>query len=420
VDPVHATEASAATGSVIVTALDGRPGGSGPLAGWRIGVKDNVAVAGVRSTRGSAFFAEHVAPADAEVVNRLRAAGAGITATLNMAEFALGVTSQNSVHGGVVNPWDPTRIPGGSSGGSGAAVASGLVDAALGTDTGGSVRLPASMCGVTGLRPTYGTVPEDGIFPCCPETDATGPLTRTAAQAGLLAAVLTGREPVAPRPRRPDVVGVVALSGAVDAGHGAERSWTIDPAVTTRVDEAVRVFADGGATLREVTVPGLETVRDDLYVVVYHDLAALHAERLRDAPERFQADTLTRLRLGLGLSAADREAAMTRLAEFRAGVEEVLADVDVLVTPTVPVDVPRVGADPDVVALTKRVGELTAPWAVHRGPTLSVPVGMHPASGMPVGMQLTGPLGADDAVCAAGAWFQERTAWHEQRPPSPR
>jgi aspartyl-tRNA(Asn)/glutamyl-tRNA(Gln) amidotransferase subunit A len=111
---------------------------------------------------------------------------------------------------------------------------------------------------------------------------------------------------------------------------------------------------------------------------------------------------------------------MTRLAEFRAGVEEVLADVDVLVTPTVPVDVPRVGADPDVVALTKRVGELTAPWAVHRGPTLSVPVGMHPASGMPVGMQLTGPLGADDAVCAAGAWFQERTAWHEQRPPSPR
>ncbi len=392
----------------VVTALVDVPGTTGPLAGWRIGVKDNVAVAGVRSTRGSAFFADHVATDDAEVVTRLRATGAGIVATLNMAEFALGVTSQNSVHGGVVNPWDPARIPGGSSGGSGAAVAAGIVDAALGTDTGGSVRLPAAMCGVTGLRPTYGTVPEDGVFPCCPETDATGPLTRTAHDAALLAAVLTGRAPVAPEPRRPDVVGIVTLPGAVD------------PGVATRVDEASRVFADGGATLRRVSVPAFDTVRDDLYVVVYHDLAALHAARLRDAPERFQPDTLTRLRLGLELSAADRERAMTRLAQFRAGVEEVLAGVDVLVTPTVPVDVPRVGAEPDVVALTQRVGELTAPWAVHRGPTLSVPVGPHPASGMPVGMQLTGPVGADDAVCAAGAWFQDHTPWHEHRPPSRR
>ncbi|NMO92794.1 amidase [Actinomycetospora sp. TBRC 11914] len=390
----------------VVTALDERPGTTGPLAGWRVGVKDNVAVAGVRSTRASAFFAEHVAAADATVVTRLRAAGAAITATLNMAEFALGVTSQNSVHGGVVNPWDPDRIPGGSSGGSGAAVAAGLVDAALGTDTGGSVRLPASMCGVTGLRPTYGTVPEDGVFPCCPETDATGPLTRTARDAALVTAVLAGREPVAPEPHRPAVVGILTLPGDVD------------PAVTASVEAAVRVFADGGATLWEVTVPRLGEVREDLYTVVYHDLAARHAQRLREAPERFHPDTLTRLRLGLGLTTDDRERALERLATFRAGVEDALAGADVLVSPTVPVDVPRVGAEPDVVALTKRVGELTAPWAVHRGPTLSVPVGPHPASGMPVGMQLTGRPGADDAVCAAGAWFQERTDWHAQRPPS--
>jgi aspartyl-tRNA(Asn)/glutamyl-tRNA(Gln) amidotransferase subunit A len=390
--------------NAVVTALDEAPGTAGPLAGWRLGVKDNVAVAGVRSTRGSAFFAEHVADADAAVVGRLRAAGAGIVATLNMAEFALGVTSQNSVHGGVANPWDPSRIPGGSSGGSGAAVAAGLVDAALGTDTGGSVRLPASMCGVTGLRPTYGTVPEDGVFPCCPETDATGPLARTAAGAGLLAAVLSGRDPVPPRPRRPDVVGIVTLSDAVD------------PGVAARVGEAARVFADGGATLRTVTVPDLGTVRDDLYAVVYHDLAALHAERLRDAPERFHPDTLTRLRLGLDLTTADREHAMTRLAAFRAGVDALLADVEVLLTPTVPVDVPLVGADPDVVALTKRIGELTAPWAVHRGPTLSVPVGPHPASGMPLGVQLTGRVQDDDGVCAAGAWYQEQTPWHTSRP----
>jgi aspartyl-tRNA(Asn)/glutamyl-tRNA(Gln) amidotransferase subunit A len=404
--------------NAVVSRTDERPGNTGPLAGWRIGVKDNVSVAGVRATRGSAFFADHIAEHDAEVVTRLRAAGAGIVATLNMAEFALGVTSQNSVHGGVANPWDPTRIPGGSSGGSGAAVASGLVDAALGTDTGGSVRLPASMCGVTGLRPTYGTVGENGVFPCCPETDATGPITRTARDAALVTAVLAGREPVAPAPRRPDVVGVVVLPGAVDPGHGAERSWTIETGVATRVDAAARVFADAGSQLRPITVSGLDAVREDLYTVVYHDLAALHAERLRNAPERFQPDTLTRLRLGLDVSAEDRARAMDALAVFRAGVDALLADVDVLLTPTVPVDVPRIGADPDVVALTKRIGELTAPWAVHRGPTLTVPVGPHPASGMPVGMQLTGPVGADDAVCAVGAWFQDRTTWHEQRPPS--
>ncbi|HEY2225814.1 amidase [Actinomycetospora sp.] len=390
--------------NAVVSSVEATPGTSGPLAGWRIGVKDNVSVAGVRSTRASAFFADHVAAHDAEVVIRLRAAGAGIVATLNMAEFALGVTSQNSVHGGVANPWDPTRIPGGSSGGSGSAVAGGLVDAALGTDTGGSVRLPASMCGVTGLRPSYGTVPEDGVFPCCPETDATGPLTRTARDAALVSAVLAGRKPAAPSPRRPDVVGVVVLPGPTD------------PSVAARVDAAALVFADGGTELRPIPVPGLDTVREDLYTVVYHDLAALHAERLRDAPDRFHPDTLTRLRLGLGVSAADRARAMDALAAFRGGLDTIFADVDVLLTPTVPVDVPRIGEEPDVVALTKRIGELTAPWAVHRGPTLTVPVGPHPESGMPVGMQLTGPVGADDAACAAGAWFQDRTSWHEARP----
>lgn len=390
--------------NAVVTTIPAGPGVAGPLAGWRLGVKDNIGVAGVRSTCASAFLADRVADADATVVTRLRAAGAGVVATLNMAEFALGVTSQNSVHGGVRNPWDPTRIPGGSSGGSGAAVAAGLLDAALGTDTGGSVRLPAAMCGVTGLRPTYGSVPEDGVFPCCPETDATGPLTRSAADAALVAAVLAGREAVRPGPRSPGTIGVVDLAGDVD------------PGVAARVDEAAQVFAAGGVALRPVHVPGVDTVRDDLYTVVYHDLAALHRERLTTAPERFQPDTLTRLRLGTAITAADRARALARMATFRAAVAAVLDDVDVLLTPTVPVDVPRIGADPDVVALTRRVGELTAPWAVHRGPTLTVPVGPHPVSGMPVGMQLTGRAEADDALCAVGAWFQEQTSWHTSRP----
>lgn len=398
--------------NAVVTAIDDEPAAAGPLAGWRIGVKDNIAVAGVRSTRGSAFFADHVPEDDAEVVRRLRAAGAGVVATLNMAEFALGVTSQNSVHGGVRNPRDAARIPGGSSGGSGAAVAAGLfdvghgakrswtIDAALGTDTGGSVRLPASMCGVTGLRPTHGTVPEDGVFPCCPETDATGPLTRTAADAALIAAVLAGREPRPTIPVAPAVVGIVEFPALVDSG------------VARRVHEAVQTFAAAGSEVRRVRIAAFDTVRDDLYTVVYHDLAALHAERLRE-PARFQPDTLTRIRLGLDITPDDRAAALARMDAFRRAVADALDGVDLLLTPTVPVDVPPIASgpgDPGVLALTRRVGELTAPWAVHQGPTLTIPAGEHPVSGMPVGMQLTGRVGDDDAVCAAGAWFQERPA----------
>ena len=380
--------------NAVVTPLDPGPPGTGPLAGLRLGIKDNIAIAGVRSTCASAFLAGHVAARDATVVARLRAAGASLVATLNMAEFAMGVTSQNSVHGGVRNPWDPSRIPGGSSGGSGAAAAAGLVDVALGTDTGGSVRLPASMNGVTGLRPTVGAVSNAGVYPVCADVDTVGPLARTVDLVARTHAVLAARptRAVAP-PRR---IGLPAVD--VDAG------------VAEVVAAAARELERSGARLVPVQVPGLHDVREALYTVIYADVAARHRDRIDAEPERFQPDTLTRFRIGLDTTPAERDAAFAEVMAFRCAMARVLADVEVLLTPTVPVDVPRIGSDP------ARINTLTAPWSAHLGPTLALPVGPHPASGMPVGMQLTAAPWGEDVLFAAGACFQRRTRWHELRP----
>ena len=376
----------------------------GPLAGVRVGLKDNIDTAGVRTTCASRFLADHVPDADAEVVTRLRAAGAEVVAKLNLAEFAVGVTSQNSAAGPCRNPWDPRRVPGGSSGGSGAAVAAGLVDLALGTDTGGSVRLPAAMNGVTGLRPTVGTVSNDGVFPVCPDVDTVGPLARTAELVARAHRVLSGSAapvPAAP-PRR--------------IGVPEQLLTDVDPGVRAVFDALLAEFRDGGTELRPVTVPGILEAQDLVYTLVYADLAATHRERMERAPELFQPDTLERFRLGLGITPAQRAEAVAGRRALQARLDAVFTEVDVLLTPTLPVDVP-VAEPGDVVGVSRRLGFLTYPWSLHAGPTLALPAGRHPASGMPVGVQVTGPPGSEEALFAAGAWYQSRTAWHELRPP---
>ncbi len=376
----------------------------GPLAGVRVGLKDNIDTAGVRTTCASRFLAGHVPGADAEVVTRLRAAGAQVVAKLNLAEFAVGVTSQNSAAGPCRNPWDPRRVPGGSSGGSGAAVAAGLVDLALGTDTGGSVRLPAAMNGVTGLRPTVGTVSNDGVFPVCPDVDTVGPLARTVELVARAHRVLSGSAapvPAAP-PRR--------------IGVPEQLLTDVDPGVRAVFDALLAEFRDGGAELRPVTVPGILEAQDLVYTLVYADLAATHRERMGQAPELFQPDTLERFRLGLGITPEQRVEAVAGRRALQARLDAVLTEVDVLITPTLPVDVP-VAEPGDVVGVSRRLGSLTYPWSLHAGPTLALPAGRHPASGMPVGVQVTGPVGSEEALFAAGSWYQSRTAWHELRPP---
>jgi aspartyl-tRNA(Asn)/glutamyl-tRNA(Gln) amidotransferase subunit A len=403
---VSAADVQAAVNAVVTT-LSAPPdvAARGPLAGLRVGLKDNIDTAGVRTTCASRFFADRVPDRDADVVARLRAAGAQIVAKLNLAEFAVGVTSQNSAAGPCRNPWDPRRVPGGSSGGSGAAVAAGLVDLALGTDTGGSVRLPAAMNGVTGLRPTVGTVSNDGVFPVCPAVDTVGPLARTV---GLVA-----------RAHR-----VLAGSGASDASPAAPRRIGVPEQLLTDVDPGVREvfeallaeFRAGGAEIVPVRVPGILDAQELVYTLVYADLAVTHRERIERSPELFHPDTLQRFRLGLDITAAERAAAVAGRSAVQARLDTVFADVDALLTPTLPVDVPLAGPG-DVVAVSRRLGFLTYPWSLHAGPTLALPAGLHPSSGMPVGVQLTGPVDGEEGLFAVGAWYQSRTAWHDLRPP---
>jgi aspartyl-tRNA(Asn)/glutamyl-tRNA(Gln) amidotransferase subunit A len=395
----------AATNAVVTTIDPPLPhAADGPLAGVRVGVKDNIDTAGVLTTCGSRFFADRVPDADAVVVTRLVAAGAEIVAKLNLSEFAVGVTSQNSASGPVRNPWDLTRVPGGSSGGSGAAVAAGLVDLALGTDTGGSVRLPAAACGVTGLRPGIAVVPDAGIFPMCDLVDTIGPLARTVELVARGFYVLAGRPVRDLWPTPPARIGVLV-------------PWfdDLDPGVGAVVAAAAQVFADGGSELVPVKICGISAAQDVLYTIVYSGLADLHGERLA-RPELFQADTLTRLRVGCRVTEGDRVEALEARAEYQRAVDEVFEDVDVLLTPTLPVDVPRAADGDDVLATTRRLIQLTAPWSLHAGPTLALPVGRHPGSGMPVGAQLTAPIGGEDLLLDAGAWFQQRTPWHTLRP----
>lgn len=402
----RAREVAAVTNAVITGIDPPLPHAAvGPLAGVRVGLKDNIDTAGVRTTCGSAFFAERVPDLDAEVVTRLAGAGAEMVAKLNMSEFAVGLTAQNSAAGPCHNPWAPDRVTGGSSGGSAAAVAAGLVDLSLGTDTGGSVRLPAAACGVTGLRPGEGTVPSVGTFPVCELVDAVGPLARTVALVARAFAVLANRpvrDPVPAVPRR----------------IGLPQPWfdDLDVGVAEVVAAAGEVFAAAGAELVPVQVAGIGAAQDVLYTIVYLELLELHRDRLAQ-PDRFQPETLARIQLGQGLTEGHRDEALAVRAEYQQGLAELFTDVDVLLTPTLPVDVPLADDVDDVLTTTRRLGQLTSPWSLHAGPTLALPVGRHPRSGMPVGAQLTAAVGGEDLLLDAGAWFQERTSWHTAVPP---
>jgi aspartyl-tRNA(Asn)/glutamyl-tRNA(Gln) amidotransferase subunit A len=377
----------------------------GPLAGVRVGLKDNIDTAGVPTTCASAYFAGRVPDTDAVVVSRLAAAGAQMVAKLNLSEFAVGFTTQNSAAGPCRNPWALDRIPGGSSGGSAAAVAAGLVDLALGTDTGGSIRMPAAACGVTGLRPGVGVVPDAGVFPMCDVVDTVGPMARTTELVARAFAVLAGRPLRSPAPAPPRRIGLPV-----------EWYSDLDPGVAALVAAAGRVFAAAGSKLVPVEVPGIGAAQDVLYTIIYGGIAELHRERLA-SPGLFQPDTFTRIQVGTGVSEGDRTTAMTCLAEYQRGLEDVFSRVDVLLSPTLPVDVPLATGGDHVLAVTRRLAQLTAPWSLHGGPTLALPVGLHPASGMPVGAQLTAPVGGEDLLLDAGTWFQQQTDWHTARPP---
>jgi aspartyl-tRNA(Asn)/glutamyl-tRNA(Gln) amidotransferase subunit A len=361
----------------------------GALHGIPVGVKDLIDTAGLRTTRGSRHFAEHVPVRDAAVVTLLRQAGAVIVGKTHTHEFAYGPTGDVAHTGPARNPHDPERISGGSSSGSGAVVGGGLLSAALGTDTGGSVRMPSALCGITGLRPTAGTLPGAGVFPLSATLDEVGPMAATPAATALLLATFTGR-PVSTPPVAGLRVGVLRPDRVVQAQ-------------LTALEYAVAALVEAGCATTEVH-PDLAELHRIYQHIQGPEAYAVHAGRVARAPELYQPEVLRRLTGAAEIRGWEYATALADRARLRPGYLDALG-VDVLVMPTVPIEAPRVGArDTDLGAGWTNPGpamlSLTTPWSVLGLPALSVPV---PGPGLPRSVQLVGHPDAEPQLFALAA-----------------
>jgi aspartyl-tRNA(Asn)/glutamyl-tRNA(Gln) amidotransferase subunit A len=358
---------------IFITELQA-PAGSTPLA-----VKDLFDTAGVRTTYGSAIFADHVPDVTATAVVRLEAAGYGNAGKANLHEFAWGITSENDHFGWVPNPLAPGRISGGSSGGCAAALAAGLADAALGTDSGGSIRLPAACCGIVGFKPSFGLVPLDGCWPLAPSFDHAGPMARdVAACERMLAALVPGFAPAA-APDLADLrVGVAWLAGA-------------DPLVRARVEDAAGRF--GALTPLEVPLPG------ETYLLFSREAADTHRELFARRRADYGPNVTTKLERAMSVTAEEALAAARARERYREQVAELMEGIDLLVAPTLEMVAPPSGLG-DLV-LRERMIKLTYPANATGAPALALPCGTA-EDGLPASVQLIGRVGEDAAVLAAG------------------
>lgn len=415
---VCADEARAAAAELDIEREQGR--WRGLLHGMPVAIKDNIDTAGLRTTSGSAFFAEHVPNQDAPVVARLRNAGAVIVGKTMLHEFAFGIRSNNSVAGQCHNPWDLTRIPGGSSGGSAAAIAADMCIGALGSDTGGSVRLPAAMCGVSGLRPTHGRIANTGSTPVCPSQDTIGPMARSVADVARLFAVLAGYDESDPwSVDRPLENFLPSLANAIDGTRiGICRPAHFAGAndeVVAAVEAAMEVLSSLGARFVDVDLPGFGRAHDHASVMIFADACAFHAERLRKSPQMFDEQVLKRMSMGLELTGVQYAEAFQARMRWQAELRHLFKSVDVLLSPTVHTPVPPIDDEKSLYAATRDATRNTYAGAFAQIPGLSVPCGF--ADGLPVGLQLEGPWWSEPLLLRMGHAFQQVTDWHLRKPP---
>jgi len=396
---------------------------SGPLAGQPVAVKDIIAVAGTATTFGSPVHDPAPAVADAELVRRLRAAGAEVFATTQCLEYAAGFAHPDV--GDTRNPRDPSRTSGGSSGGSAALVAAGVCDLAIGTDTGGSIRIPAAYCGVVGLKPTAGLVPLDGVFPLSPTCDNAGTLTATAAGAGLLLDVLTGGRGGGAADGQADSAQDGQFGGAADGQAGGRglpgpappvvrvlAAQLADPSVTSEVRAAVTAaldaLASAGWDVRELTAPWLDELaawEEPLGLIVAREAHLVHAGR---DTRRYADGTRALLEFGASVSVQRYAWALERRSELTAAIEASLAGADVLAGPTVGYTAPE--QDPPFgVGDDNAEGRFTGPYNLSGHPAVSLPA---PSAGLPAGLQLAGHHGRDQALLRVAIAAEELMPGH--------
>ena len=394
----------------------------GALHGIPLALKDLFETAGVRTTAGSSFFTDHVPEADARVVEKLRAAGAVLLGKLNMHEIALGVTNENPHFGAACNPWDLRCIPGGSSGGSGAALAAGLCLGSLGTDTGGSIRIPAALCGVVGLKPTRGRVSLRGVIPLSWNLDHAGPMARCVKDAALLLQVIAGYDPEDPWSIDQPVSDYLAELEHGVAGWRvalASDDYFTDPAVVDEevwasVRQAAQVFERLGAQVDEVTFPGALQAAQANGLITPSDGAAFHRERLAANPDGFGADVLMRLKYGAARTASEYSLARQAQAVLKRQFSLFFRDYDLLLTPTTPIPAPVRGSA-DAVERARLLTRFTAPFNLTGLPALSVPCGLT-STGLPIGLQIVAPHWAEARLLRAGWAFETYRREHGAAP----
>ena len=382
----------------------------GRLHGIPMGVKDNICFAGRVTTMGSKIHADFVSETNATVVDRLTDAGVVLVGKLNMHEYALGGTTDNPFHGTCRNPWDLSMSPGGSSGGSAAALASDMAVAALGTDTSGSIRVPAALCGTVGLKPTYGRVSRFGCFPEAWTLDHVGPMTRTVKDAAIVLDAISGHDARDPgsldRPPTRTADRLPATLDGVVIGIEEEFFFAdVDDEVERCVGEAIEALRGRGATVRSVSIPGLDACEWALETIDVSEAATVHHVNLRDRPGDFGDGVRLRLECGQLPSAVDYLEAQQLRRHLRTTTRRAFDDVDVLVGPTTPTRTPRIGqvtatVNGREVDADQSLWRLVGPASLLGLPSLSVPCGT--AGGLPVGLQVVGPPLGEQRVLDVG------------------
>jgi len=391
----------------------------GPLHGLPVSLKDLIDARGIPTTAASAIHANRVPNEDAELVRRLRQAGAVIIGKNNLHEFAYGGSSLISAFGEVRNPWDVSRITGGSSGGSAAAVVAGMSCASIGTDTAGSIREPGALCGCVGLKPTYGRVPVRGVIPLAASLDHIGPLVMSVADSAIVLQAIAGYDAA-------DITTAdVPVSDYVSAAEGDAKLLRVgvprahfyeqlDSEVASAMEHALAGIKTMVASLREVSfdVPTDRTLQ-------MAEAHAYHAQNLAKQAARYDPETARRIRTGETVSAAEYIHQRRALDQARRDMARVFADVDVLVTPTTPMPAPRID-DLKTSPGALRPAELkllrnTRPFNVWGLPAISVPCGFT-QSGLPIGLQIAGPMWREDLVLRLAHAYERATTWHKRRP----
>ena len=399
----------------------------GPLHGIPIALKDLIDTAGVRTTAASELFKDRIPTEDAEIVRRLKAAGAVFLGKLNLHEFAYGGSSAISYFAPVHNPWNLDCSPGGSSGGSAAAVAAGLCYGAIGSDTGGSIRQPAAYCNIVGIKPTYGRVSTRGVIPLSWSLDHLGPMTRTVKDAALMLQAIAGydaRDPTSADVPVPDYFATIA-DATSSLRLGILRDYFFEglhPEIETAMEAALSVLKKVTRDQRDIaplaTDKSYSSVMDSYVTILRAESYSYHEKYVSKTPELYQAPTLKRIQAGGDITASALAQSRQQLEQIRHSVSKVFETVDLLITPTTCVPPFTIAdlADPS----TLRDKELlmlrnTRPFNAFGLPTISVPCGFT-RNGLPIGLQITGPSGDETTVLRLACAYEQATNWHQRKP----